>query len=86
MKLSKKVKGRDQDKYCMPDGINSKVEHEKYLKVIGMQTKEQKLANKIVNMLNGEYALNLKTVDSSHISESIVKIFEQDLKGGGSDE
>ena len=32
-----KLMNRKNKKYCMPDGINSKEEHEKYLKVIGIE-------------------------------------------------
>ncbi|KKK56764.1 hypothetical protein LCGC14_3061290 [marine sediment metagenome] len=44
-----------------------------------VKAKRQKLANKIVNMLNDKYRFNLKTVDSSNISESIYKILDVEL-------
>ena len=38
----------------------------------------KKLADKIVNMLNVDYNFNLKTIDSSDISESIYVILKDE--------
>lgn len=38
----------------------------------------KKLADKIVNMINKDYSFDLKTVESSQLSESIIEILKDE--------
>jgi hypothetical protein len=57
------------------------MKNEDMIKIISTEEADKnrkKLADRIVKMINNDYSFNLKTVESSQLSESIFELLKQE--------